>query len=79
MDINKEKIGNLKKGIIPVYEPGLAEKVHKNLEIGSLHFTTDIREVLKVSEICFIAVGTPMGGDGSANLGPVMDVARGIE
>ncbi len=77
-DVDKKKIENLKKGIIPIYEPGLAEKVHKNHELGSLNFTTDIEEALDVSEICFIAVGTPMGEDGSADLHYVLGVAEEI-
>lgn len=78
VDVDKEKIENLKKGIIPIYEPGLAEKVHKNYELGSLNFTTDIGEALDASEICFIAVGTPMGEDGSADLHYVLGVAEDI-
>ncbi len=78
VDVDKEKIENLKRGIIPIYEPGLAEKVHKNHELGSLNFTTDIEEALDVSEICFIAVGTPMGEDGSADLHYVLGVAEDI-
>ena len=78
VDVDESKIENLKKGIIPIYEPGLAEKVHKNFEIGSLHFTTDIREALALSEICFIAVGTPMAEDGSADLRYVLAVAGSI-
>jgi len=78
VDVDKEKIENLKRGEIPIYEPGLAEKVHKNYEIGSLHFTTDIREAMEAGEICFIAVGTPMGEDGSADLRYVLSVAESI-
>ncbi len=78
VDVDEGKIGNLKKGVIPIYEPGLAEKVHKNYELGSLKFTTDIREALRSSEICFIAVGTPMGEDGSADLHYVLAVAESI-
>ena len=78
VDVDKEKIENLKRGIIPIYEPGLAEKVHKNHKLGSLNFTTDIEEALDVSEICFIAVGTPMGEDGSADLHYVLGVAEDI-
>lgn len=78
VDVDKEKIENLKKGMIPIYEPGLAEKVLKNYELGSLNFTTDIGEALETSEICFIAVGTPMGEDGSADLHYVLGVAEEI-
>ena len=78
VDVDREKIENLKKGIVPIYEPGLTEKVHKNYGMKSLHFTTDIREALEVSEICFIAVGTPMGEDGSADLRYVLSVAESI-
>lgn len=78
VDVDKEKIENLKKGMIPIYEPGLAEKVLKNYELGSLNFTTNIGEALEASEICFIAVGTPMGEDGSADLHYVLGVAEDI-
>ncbi|MBE6004484.1 MAG: UDP-glucose/GDP-mannose dehydrogenase family protein [Lachnospiraceae bacterium] len=78
VDVNKEKIENLKKGIIPIYEPGLSEMVERNQNTGSLNFTTEIREALETSEIAFIAVGTPMGEDGSADLQYVLSVAKGI-
>ena len=78
VDVDDRKIDGLKQGMIPIYEPGLAEKVHKNQEMGSLHFTTDIREALENSEICLIAVGTPMGEDGSADLRYVLAVAESI-
>ena len=78
IDVDERKIENLKKGIIPIYEPGLTEMVVKNQEMGSLKFTTDIRVALEKSEVCFIAVGTPMGEDGSADLQYVLNVAKSI-
>ncbi len=78
VDIDKEKIEKLKKGIIPIYEPGLAEIVKENFKIGTLHFTTDIKEALAKSDIVFIAVGTPQGEDGSADLQYVLAVAKDI-
>ena len=78
VDIVKEKIDNLNKGIIPIYEPRLSEMVQNNLQRGNLHFTTDIKDALSKSDICFIAVGTPMGEDGSADLQYVLNVAASI-
>ena len=78
VDVDEKKIENLKAGIIPIYEPGLTEMVQKNYEMKSLNFTTDIKEALDVCNICFIAVGTPMGEDGSADLRYVLSVAESI-
>ena len=78
VDVNEEKIEKLKNGIIPIYEPGLKEMVERNHESGSLNFTTDIREALEKAEIAFIAVGTPPGEDGSADLQYVLAVAKSI-
>ncbi len=78
VDVDEKKIGNLKKGIIPIYEPGLSEMVLHNQEKESLHFTTRIQEALEVCDICIIAVGTPMGEDGSADLRYVLGVAEEI-
>lgn len=78
VDIDKEKIANLKKGVIPIYEPGLEGLVSENTNAGRLKFTTDIKEALYKSNICFIAVGTPMGEDGSADLQYVLAVASEI-
>ena len=66
VDVDEEKIRRLKKGIIPIYEPGLEEIVKRNYELGQLSFTSDIRHAVQNSSICFIAVGTPMDQDGSA-------------
>ena len=78
VDVDKKKIDDLKKGIIPIYEPSLDEMVLQNHERGNLKFTTDIKEALAASDICFIAVGTPMGEDGSADLQYVLTVAKDI-
>lgn len=78
VDIDRRKIENLKNGIIPIYEPGLEELVVRNHEVGRLHFTTELREVLDEVEIVFSAVGTPPDEDGSADLKYVLDVARTI-
>lgn len=78
VDINKIKIDNLKKGIIPIYEPGLSEMIERNFSVGTLNFTIDIRDALAESEVVFIAVGTPMGEDGSADLQHVLAVAKDI-
>lgn len=78
VDVNKEKIENLKKGIIPIYEPGLETMVLNNVANKNLFFTTEIGEAIKDAEIAFIAVGTPMGDDGSADLQYVLSVAQSI-
>ncbi|MCD8268056.1 MAG: UDP-glucose/GDP-mannose dehydrogenase family protein [Parabacteroides sp.] len=78
VDVNTEKIENLKKGIIPIYEPGLEEMVHRNQQAGRLHFTTDLIECLDEVEVLFSAVGTPPDEDGSADLKYVLEVARTV-
>jgi len=78
IDIDQKKIDNLHKGIMPIYEPGLEELVLKNMEKGRLHFSTSIAEGIKDAETIFIAVGTPPGEDGSADLKYVLAVAKAI-
>ncbi len=78
VDIDEAKIEKLKKGIIPIYEPGLETMVLENHEKGTLQFTTDIKSAIENSDIAFIAVGTPMGEDGSADLQYVLAVAKSI-
>ncbi|WP_440122513.1 UDP-glucose dehydrogenase family protein [Tenacibaculum sp. Ill] len=78
VDINQEKINKLHQGIIPIYEPGLEKMVLKNVEKQNLFFTTKLEEAINESEIVFIAVGTPMGEDGSADLQYVLAVAKEI-
>jgi len=78
VDIDQEKINKLHKGIIPIYEPGLEKMVLKNVEKQNLFFTTKLEEAIEEAEIVFIAVGTPMGEDGSADLQYVLAVAKEI-
>lgn len=78
MDVNKDKIENLKKGIVPIFEPGLQELLTKNVKEKRLQFTTDIKYAVENSEVIFIAVGTPPAQDGSADLHYVLDVAKSI-
>lgn len=78
VDIDAQKVEKLKQGIIPIYEPGLEDMVLRNHQKGNLNFTTSLQEGLQGSEIAFIAVGTPMGEDGSADLQYVLAVAKEI-
>ncbi|GHT30092.1 UDP-glucose 6-dehydrogenase [Bacteroidia bacterium] len=78
VDVDEKKIENLKKGIIPIYEPGLEEMVNRNFQSGRLKFTTDLKECINEVEVLFSAVGTPPDEDGSADLKYVLEVAREI-
>ena len=78
VDIDQTKIEKLKQGIVPIYEPGLEEILDRVVKKGRLRFTTDISTSLKDSEVAFIAVGTPPGEDGSADLKHVLAVASDI-
>ena len=78
VDVNTEKIANLEKGIVPIYEPGLDEMVLRNHREGRLHFTTDLTSCLDEVEVVFSAVGTPPDEDGSADLSYVLAVAHEV-
>jgi len=78
IDVDQKKIDNLKKGIMPIYEPGLEEMVLRNMEKERIKFSTNLAESIKGCDVAFIAVGTPPGEDGSADLKYVIAVAREI-
>ena len=78
VDIDSVKIEKLKQGLIPIFEPGLEQMVLKNVKNKNLLFTTNLGEAISEAEIVFIAVGTPMGDDGSADLQYVLAVAKSI-
>jgi UDPglucose 6-dehydrogenase len=78
VDVDERKIAKLKNSEVPIYEPGLEEMVRRNQAEGRLRFTTDLEEAVRASRVVFIAVGTPPGEDGSADLQHVLAVAKGI-
>ena len=78
VDVDEKKIEALKKGVIPIYEPGLDELVMKNFNAGRLKFSTSLPEIINEQEIIFTAVGTPPDEDGSADLKYVLQVAKTI-
>ena len=78
VDIDESKINKLKKGIIPIFEPGLSELVVKNTNNHRLYFTTSLKEAVENSLFIFIAVGTPTGSNGEADLSMVYNVAKEI-
>ncbi len=78
LDIDEKRIAGLKRGELPIYEPGLKELVSRNLEAGRLSFTTSYSDALEGTEFAFIAVGTPSGVDGEADLQYVEAAARSI-
>jgi UDPglucose 6-dehydrogenase len=77
-DNDPRKVDGLRNGVLPIYEPGLDEIVKRNAAEGRLHFTTDLAEAVRHGDVVFIAVGTPPGEDGSADLQHVLDVATTI-
>lgn len=78
LDVNEKKIADLKNGILPIYEPGLEDIVVRNVKKGRLYFSTKLEEAILDAEVAFIAVGTPPGEDGSADLKYVLGVAETI-
>lgn len=78
VDLNAEKVENLKRGIMPIYEPGLEEMVSRNVSDERLRFTTDLEDGVRSADVVFIAVGTPPREDGSTNLSYVEDAAKSI-
>ena len=78
LDVDEKRVENLKKGIMPIYEPGLEELVKRNTKAGRLTFTTSYADALKGAEFGFIAVGTPSGVDGNADLKYVASAAKSI-
>jgi UDPglucose 6-dehydrogenase len=78
VDNNAAKVEALKKGEIPIFEPGLSEMVEHNVEAGRLHFTTDLVGAMKGAELVYLAVGTPSGDDGAADLSSLWAVVKAI-
>lgn len=78
VDIDQHKIEMLNQGEIPIYEPGLAELVERNIKGGRLHFTTAIEDAVRKARVVYLAVGTPQGEDGSANLSALWSVVESI-
>ena len=78
IDKDTAKIGTLESGKMPIYEPGLEELVRRNHANRRLTFSTDLRSSVDRAEVVFIAVGTPQGEDGAADLSHVLDVARDV-
>ena len=78
VDINAEKVARLLKGDVPIYEPGLTEMIQRNVKAGRLKFTTDAGTCVPQAQFVFIAVGTPQGPDGSADLQYVFSAAKGV-
>jgi UDPglucose 6-dehydrogenase len=78
LDINEEKVAGLQRGEIPIYEPGLEELVERNVAAGRLRFTTSYAEAVPEADFCFIAVNTPSGTEGEADLGQVRAAAAAL-
>src|SRR5687767_7250844 len=78
VDKDESKIRTLEAGRMPIFEPGLEELVRRNHNLDRLTYTTDLSKAVQVSDIVFIAVGTPQGEDGSADLQHVLEVARSV-
>ncbi|MCA9080418.1 MAG: UDP-glucose/GDP-mannose dehydrogenase family protein, partial [Planctomycetaceae bacterium] len=78
VDINADKVARLQRGEVPIYEPGLTEMIQRNVAAGRLQFTTDASTCVPAAQCVFIAVGTPQGDDGAADLSYVFSAAEGV-
>ena len=78
VDIDRERVEQLKSGKVPIYEPGLEELVRRNLKEKRISFTTDLADAISQSMVSFVAVGTPMGANGAADLSGVLGAAEAI-
>src|SRR6188472_900547 len=82
VDVDVDKVEKLNRGVIPIYEPGLDKIVDRNVEAGRLHFTTDLKEAVRQSQVVFLAVGTPPKDDGSPDMSyyqqAAVDVAQAM-
>ncbi|MBB6240085.1 UDPglucose 6-dehydrogenase [Pedobacter sp. AK013] len=78
VDINEDKIKKMQNGEVPIYEPGLDLLFHRNIEQGRLHFTTNLADAIKHAQIIFMALPTPPGGDGAADLSYILGAAKDI-
>jgi len=78
VDVDAAKVARLSRGESPLYEPGLSELLHRNIKAGRLSFSTDLSSAVSKSLFVFVAVGTPMGADGSADLKSVLSVSRSV-
>lgn len=78
VDINEEKVKAMQNGVLPIYEPGLEQLFHRNIKQGRLHFTNNLAEAIKEAQVIFLALPTPPGGDGSADLSYVLGAAKDI-
>ncbi|MGI4804428.1 MAG: UDP-glucose dehydrogenase family protein, partial [Janthinobacterium lividum] len=78
VDINEEKVKAMQNGVLPIYEPGLEQLFHRNIKQDRLHFTKDLAEAIKEAQVIFLALPTPPGGDGSADLSYVLGAAKDI-
>ena len=78
VDVDQQKIDMLRRGEVPIYEPGLAEMIHRNTAAGRLHFTSDLPTPVSAADCVFVAVGTPQGASGAADLSNVFAVVEAL-
>src|SRR5262249_13668946 len=78
VDVNRQRIDMLTRGQVPIYEPGLAELLERNLQLKRLHFTTDLPAAMRGAKLVFLCVGTPQSDDGSADLSSLWTVVDNL-